>query len=611
MTILSTKSSRIFSNFIDIITWTMATFLAPTLVVLYFTYLYRHSLIYFLSSILPLSFFVIKSKTILDRLIKRDRDYVLKSFIVTGHGVRLSLIKLKNVVFLSIAYLFISLSLFTILHNVFHSLDIILIIIVMVLALMAIFMYYLIHVVIAFTKYSRRTAVEIEIPYFLALVKILSSVSIPFYNILSVIEKSVSLKAFAREVSFAKKISALNSTSLLTALDIVCLNHPSVMVREYVRRVVTAASTIGDIESVAEGTFEAIYTAFESRVLRLIERLTIIIGTALFIYMFIPIVVAVIAPVIGEGAYYTITVVVLSLQISAFLALYGITTSYYPSSIAITYTRGIIIVVMLSLSLAISLIVYNLVHYLVGAKPIDNFIIYVAIASLLAPGAVLSEMVYRRALLYDKFIRVASDAASHAIATGENYLSILERLSTRYGKDITKLVRRVSIGYTSEIIRKAVISKAPSLLHATFTEILMYALLYGVSPTTLKHLVSGYERITTIVSRIKSLAISIEVMLLGLSVIVGIFLTYLDKVFKDLYSIVVRVGGLGPDLTKIFIYNSIIHGSLDPLVMLSLIFLSMFVGKTRRGIIAFGFRTALSTLILYLVARALTRFLLT
>jgi len=74
-------------------------------------------------------------------------------------------------------------------------------------------------------------------------------------------------------------------------------NHPSEKISSYVRRVVIAATTHGEFTEAAERVFDAIYGLFESKVASLIGSFTIIVGASLFVYLFLPVIVAAIAPV--------------------------------------------------------------------------------------------------------------------------------------------------------------------------------------------------------------------------------------------------------------------------------------------------------------------------
>lgn len=593
----------------SIFIWAWLTLAAPTTVTLYLTYVYRCSLVHLILSILPLPVLAIKSKVIFDRLSKRDRDYILNFFIIAGRGLKPSIIKFKNIVLLNLLNLLISLSIFTFLHLMLYGLELSLVITISILALSTIFVHYLTHIVILFIKHGRQTAVDIEAPYFFILVRVLSSISIPFYDILSIAEKSVSLKAFAKEIRFARKIATLKNLSLLTALDTLCQHHPSNIVREYVRRIAIAASSTGDIVSVAEASFEAVYTMFESKVSMLIERFTIVIGTALFVYTFIPVIIAVLAPTIGGGIYYAI-VVTFSLQVLTFFILYGIITYYYPSSLVIRYNRSTIILTITSLMLVILLNTYSLIYHLVSFRSIDLAIMYIVSILLLVPGAVVSEKTYRQALLYDRFTRTASDAASLSVITGENYLSVLERLSAKYGEKVARLVKRIATSYTSETLRKAVVHRAPSIFHTSFIEILTYILLYGASPVMLKPFVNSYERIVNIILRTRSLATSIEIMLVTLSAIIGGFIAYLDKVFRDIHTITMEIQFPGSGFARLFTYNPLIYGLLDALTIFSLILISLFIGKIRGGALAFSFRSTILTLLLYITAKLAVQLLL-
>lgn len=597
---------RFFSNTLAIM---MLIFLIPISILILITLVYGYSFLDFMASISPLFIIALKSNHIINKLIDNDKRLMFSFFISSARGLKIRYIKLKAMLLLCLVNTTIPLAILLLLSILFYRVVITLLFILPVLAGASVAIYYSTRIYISLSISSRRTSINIEAPYFLILTRVLSSITMPFYDVLSIVENSVSLKTFAKEIKFAKKISTIKNISLITAIDMMCLNHPSDIMRDYVRRITVAASSMGDIRSVTESSFEAVYSVFESKVAKLVERFTIVVGSALFAYLFIPVIVAAIAPVIGVNVLQIIAFA-LGFQVMVFFILYAISTSYYPSSLVITYTKDLAYISAILLTFALGIGMYNILSYLAKLPLIDSFILHIMLIAILAPGIVVSEKAYRRATLYDKFTRIAADAASLATATGENYLLVLERISTRYGRNMLKFVKRISTSYTSETLRKAVVASAPSLFHSSFAETLMYILLYGASPEMLKSFATSYERIVTLVSRVRSMAISIEMIIIGLSVMVGGFLAYLSKVFRDIAQLTGEVAGTGLGFTRFFVYNPIVYGLLDAIAIFSLILVSMFIGKIRGGAIVFGFRTSVLVLALYFIAKTLAELII-
>lgn len=591
-----------YTEFLSALAIAVLSLLVPALVSILLAIIYRHGVRNVLLSVLPLIACAMVMDKAISASMERDRSYILKHFMLAGRGLKLKALKAKAVALVSLVDLSAVLGVFVLLHVSTRGLDPILMMLLLVLILAILIVYFSPRIAMSMYISGRRTSIEVEAPYFMALTRVLSSITMPFYDILSIVENSVSLRAFSKEIKLAKKIATMRSLSILTALDTLCSNHPSEVMREYVRRIAIAASSMGDIRSASEGSFEAIYTVFESKVSRLVERFTIIVGSALFAYLFMPVIVAAIAPVIGGDVLQTV-IMTLSFQILVFFLLYAISTSYYPSSLAVRYTRGLAIGTALSIGLATAISTYNMVSRILGAVFLDDLKLYIALVLTLVPGLIVSEKAYRRVVLYDKFTRIASDAASLATATGENYLLVLERTAARYGRGMTRFVRRISTSYTSEPLRGAVIASAPSIFHSSFTETLTYTLLYGASPAMLKSFASSYEKIVTLVSRVRGMALSIEAMMMGLAAMIGGFLAYLNKVFQDIARIAGEAGAPGLGLARFFAYNPAVYSILDALTILSLILISVFIGKIRGGTIAFSFRSAIIALTLYFAAK--------
>ncbi|MEM4487747.1 MAG: hypothetical protein QXK88_02960 [Desulfurococcaceae archaeon] len=460
--------------------------------------------------------------------------------------------------------------------------------------------YFAPQLLIGFWASQRKVEIEAELPYILILFRVMASLRLPIYDIFNVLEESVALKASSKEMKFARKIATLTSMSFISSVDTVFGNHPSERVRELLRRVVLAAVSMGDIREVVDKVFDNIYNWFEAKVSGLSEKFTIIVGSALFAYMFIPIVVAAIAPVIS-GSLMSALVVILSVQIFMFFLLYALITSLYPSSLVIKAPARLFYASILSFALSFSIVIYNLFSCIINILRIDDYIVALMLLLLLLPALVLSEVELARVKVYDSFVRMASDALSLAATTGESATSTLDRSSRKYNKGVTMLTRRILVGYTSSALRKAIISRAPSLYYSSFLDILTISLIYGSTPDMLRAFSASFEKLNIIVSRVKGLSRMFEAIMIGLSSMIGGFLAYLENVYKYIYSLVPPVEG--GSVLGLLIYDPKIYSLLNAVSLLSIIFVSMFVGKIRGGSIVFSYRAMACMIFVYTAFR--------
>jgi archaellum biogenesis protein FlaJ (TadC family) len=460
---------------------------------------------------------------------------------------------------------------------------------------------------------QRKTSVEVELPYVVILLRVLSALKMPIYEILSLIENSIALSASSREIKFARKIATITRTSLLSALDRVFANHPSERVVNYLRRIITAAVTHADYSGVAERVFDAIYAWFESRVSGLVGNFTIIVGTSLFVYLFVPVIVSAIAPVFG-GGLLMILGVSLTMQVFVFFTLYASIMSLLPSSLIIKPSKRLKIASTIALIGVVSIVLYNVFSLVAGRElPVNwGYVTLGLIVGFTIPVLLLSELEFRRVVFYDMFVRVSSEALSTAAATGENPVSLLERSAVRYGKRVVRFTRTITTGYLSERLRRGIITRAPSIFHAAYLETLLAVFRLGATPEMLRLFTVSYERLSTQVSRVRGFARTLEAIMAGLVAVIGGFLAYIDRVFTRILELLreaTSATGFTVPLAVPFTYDPKIYLLLDNLSLLSLLFISIFIGCVRGGSYTYSFRSFTLMLILYIVFKTAMRIL--
>ncbi|MEM3993739.1 MAG: hypothetical protein QXW93_05990, partial [Desulfurococcaceae archaeon] len=494
---------------------------------------------------------------------------------------------------------------FTITYFLFNKLELLLLLTTLACFTITVFLYYMPVILIKSWSAQRKTAVEIELPYLLILFRVLSSLRLPIYDIFSVIEESNALKAWSREIALARKISTFSPASLISAVDLVCENHPSQKVRELFRRVVMAAMTMSDVKDVAERVYDAIYSWFESKISNLTEYFTIIAGSSMLVYLLIPIIVFAIAPVL-LGSISAILIITLSIQILVFFILYALIVNSYPTSFVIK-SQGKQTYVFIASYLTVSvLLFYNIFSQLLRRSdlPVLNEALLVAvILGVITPSLIISEIQMKQVSLYDTFIGVASDSMSLAAVTGENIAQVLEEESRKYGKNIVKLTRSILMGYTSKILRRNLVSRAPSTYHASFIEGLIIILTLGSTPEMLRAFTSSYEKLRVLISNTRRLASRLESMIIGLAMLTGIFLSYLDKTYQYIFNLARSIQL--PGQAYVFNYDPSIYGLLNATTLLSLFLVSIFVGVIRGGSVNYSFRTTAMTLVVYMLSRTL------
>jgi archaellum biogenesis protein FlaJ (TadC family) len=535
------------------------------------------------------------------------RNAMISSLLVAGRGLRSRELRLLSSVLKLVQALALAFAFLTAMHMLFIGFNALLLILTVVTPCFLFLLLQLPKVLIYSWASQRRTAVEVELPYLVIMLRCLSTLRMPIYDIISIIESSVALPASAREIRFARKIATVTGTSLLGALDLVYLRHPSERVANLLRRVIIAAVTMGDYSDVAEKVFDALYGWFEARVSRLVGSFTMIVGSSLFVYLFVPVIIAAVAPVMPDSLLPVLGIS-LALQVLIFFMLSALILSLYPSSIVIKPSKRLKIASMAALLAAAGVVLFNVFSIVAGKSPLPELLSLALVVAFVCTALVLSEVELRRAYFYDTFVRIASDALSIAATTGENPVTVLERVAHRYGRRAVRLSRTIATGYLSESLRRGVVGRAPSIFHASFLEALINILRLGATPAMLKTFTASYERLSTQVSRVRGFAKTLEAVMAGLVAVVGGFLAYIDKVFNSIVKIIQSAtsgAGVSIPLPIPFTYEPKIYALLSNLSILSLLLISIFISYVRGGSHTYSFRPFLITLVLYFIFKSI------
>jgi len=456
---------------------------------------------------------------------------------------------------------------------------------------------------VSFTASTRKTSCEVELPFLLLFFRVLSSTHLTLYDILSAIENSRALRAWSGEVRNARKIASILNTSLLTAMSIVSENHPSRTVRDVFKRVLTVSVSTGYLRDVVERAFGHIYTQLEARLSGLTEKFTIVYGLLIFILLFIPIVFAVITPLYG-GSIAMSFLIPLAVSVLFFFIIYAIVSSIYPSAFTINPPRVLVYASIVGFIIPVVLVLLQALLIITGASNIlSSQVIALGLILTIAPCAVYAELWLRKVNLYDKLIRLVSDAISVSVSLGENFVAVIERIAPRYGKSVEALARRVLLGYHVEPVRERILREAPSLYHATFLEALFQALLMGAKPEMLKSLTTSYEQLVNVYSKLHSLARTQELMLIGLTGMISAFMGYVKGLFTSYFNLIKSIGtqgGWSINIQFFINFNPVVYDVLTCAILISLLFASIIIGKLRGGSVFYAFRTTLLLLLLYI-----------
>ena len=464
---------------------------------------------------------------------------------------------------------------------------------------------------------TRKTSVEVEFPFLLALMKTLSATHLGLYDLLNIIAESQALQAWAKEVRFAKRLATAMNISLFQAMSLIAEHHPSKLVRDTFKRIVVVGNLAGTVREVVSRTFSFIFDKLNMRLASLVDRLDIINGFLIFGFMFTPIILATVAPLSGMSVIGVI-IATLAMEVPMSILTYALLSALYPSGFAAKPRILVIVIGIISLfiiSILVGIHIAPIIQYSLEPHMNTEYITnpprpgirmeVLAIGGIIAllPPTILAEAMYRKILTYSKLIQITTDAAEIAASLGENFVTVFVRESHRYDKKIRRLVRSIVESYHTPLFRKAVVAKAPTIFHASFLEALLYTLQVGAPASVLKSLTESYENLTRLWDKTKSVTRTLEGMIISLSAVLGFFMQYLYKMFNSFaQSIQQAIEASGPYVAtslQLLSINPSIFQVLYAIVGFSVIVVSLFAGKTRGGSLIFGFRTALISYTVY------------
>lgn len=455
---------------------------------------------------------------------------------------------------------------------------------------------------VAFTVSMRKTSTEVELPFLLFYLKVLGSTHLTLYDILRIIEKSDVLRAWSSEVKNAFKFASVLGTSLITAMNVIAENHPSELVRDIFRRLLTVAVSVGSIKDIASRAFSQVYAQLEARLSGLIEKLTIINGLLMFVYLFVPIVFAVVSPLYG-GDLVMSFMIPLALFFLFFFVMYAVTSSIYPSSFEITPPKLLKVLGYVCFALILLSAVFT-GFLVIMAQNSQLLVITLIILPLFAsaPIALYSELWLKKARLYDRFIRLALDASTVSTSLGENFITVMERLAPKYGRDVEKLVHRIILAQTTDYLGREAIKEAPSTFHAAFVELLLHSLSLGAKPEMIKELATSYEYLVNVNSKLANISRTQELIITGLATMLGWFVGFIRELMLNYMNIVQQTvvhGGWTINMPILAGFSPLVYNVVHCTSTIGLVLLSAIIGKMRGGSFVYGFRTLLLILAVF------------
>lgn len=463
-------------------------------------------------------------------------------------------------------------------------------------------------IIVSIKTSERKSSVEIEFPFLLALIRVLSETHLTLYDLLEVIKNSRALKAWASEIRRAESIAVATGSSLITAISFIAENHPSEIVRSIFRRIIIVGDLTGSIGDVAERVFDYVYEKFEEGLKELKSKFELISSLVTFLLILIPVTLD-ISPILSVITPMKASLMFILSGFMMFGISYVILNDVYPAGFKASAPALLAVIVLVSYVLVFILFGVEIYPLLIGkSEPQLSIIQYLMILTVLtALPAVASELWYVNIKTYTRLITAITDAIDVSVRSGEPFLSVLKRISDKYDQRVRRLIDTLVEGYNMEVYRASIVEKAPTIFHASFLETLMIALSVGAPPTALLSLSKSYESLINAWNRATSFSKTFELYMV-MATLIDIGITRLLSnglvgLFKTITSQQVSVP---PILPILYINPAPVYNALLVTIPPVLALVSLVVGKTRAGNILYGGRGGLLVLVISSLVYMLT-----
>ncbi len=443
----------------------------------------------------------------------------------------------------------------------------------------------------------RASGALVELPFLLATLRVFSRTHLTLYDMFKLVESSQALKWWANEVKRREVIARERGISLLTAIGLIAEDHPSLEVRDVIKRISIAGSYAGSPAGVVERLSIQYFELLRSRLERLTGYIYIALGIVLVTLFLIPIIAVTLGPAIKIPPS-SIALISVATATPVFLITYTLIQAMYPSGFMLNPSRVLKTFYTLSTLFILGLIAAS-IYVLVLGKPFNPVIAYSVVLASLIPAFALTQAYMARVSSYERLLRVVADATELASVTGENLLSLMRRVS---GGDrrVRRLIDDVERAVVDDRVRVRLVREAPNMLYASMIENLVHALRIGAPLQVFSEIATVYEHLKETLSRHQSAMRGVELTIAAVIAAISLFTVVMVRILSGIAGEIRTPGGAGvPAILQRFVIAE------DPLMMYAILTSMMIAGvvtgalveKAKTGTMA----TSAKTTLLYLV----------
>jgi len=438
----------------------------------------------------------------------------------------------------------------------------------------------------------------VELPFFLATLRVFSRTHLTLYDLFKLVESSEVLKWWSAEIRRREVIARERGVSLLTAIGLMAEDHPSLEVRDVIRRISLAGSYAGSPAGVVERVSTQYFELLRSRLERLTGYMYIALGIVIVSLFLIPVLAVTIGPALRIPPS-SIVLVSIATAAPVFLVTYTLVQSMYPTGFMLNPPGALKTFYTLSALVILGLIVASL-YLIYTGKPFNPLIAYSIVLASLVPAVALAQAYMARVSAYERLLRVTVDSTELAAVTGENLVSLMRRVA---GGDrrVRRLIDDVERAIIDDGVRVRIVREAPNMLYASMMENLVYALRIGAPLQVFSEIATVYEHLKETLKRHQSTMRGVELTLAAVITAISLFSAVMIRILSGIAAeIKTPTGAAVPAILQQFIIaqDPLMIYAVQTSMMVAGVVTGALVEKAKTGTIATSARVTLIYLVL-------------
>ncbi|MCD6105929.1 MAG: type II secretion system F family protein [Thermoplasmata archaeon] len=462
---------------------------------------------------------------------------------------------------------------------------------------LVLFSYFIIPI---FKTSTRKVSAEDELPFFIQSLYVLSYTHLSFEGAILRLRDFLTLGAWKLEIDRALRVANYFGEPILKAFSRVASVHPSHKIRSFLSSLSSIATVKGTVRGTIDTVFDTQIDKMEVEIKSLADKIDLLGGLGLIVYIFVPIVTVSVLPVMGVASmgYYIFIMVVLFVLIT--FLLYYVAESYYPKAFKIFSPLRPLITVLIGVPISIAIWTINYPQeflYRVGLSTL----------ALLAGPTIAYHVYFKREERMEKFItNIIDDVVTRYTITGEPPAKILENLKSRYPPDMLPIIDSIikAIGGGKKLKQRA-LGMMPTRYHANLIETLISSIEVGTRADTMFAISKSLTRMSGLMEVVRGRGASVKYMTLTGAVTGGLVLGLMAQSYTKMREMMIKTLGnigtfSGPSMLTINI-NPAMISYMGSLVIVGILLFSIISGKIWKGNPLAGLSNAFLSTLLYIL----------